>query len=95
MEVEVRHLRALVALADHGTHAAAAAALHLTQPTLSRTVGSLNTSTVGVWPESLCIRTEITHDQPRRPPGHRRRADPLRDRYRPAGLAVVPDRVHR
>jgi DNA-binding transcriptional LysR family regulator len=41
MDVEVRHLRALVALADHGTHTAAAAALHLTQPTLSRTVRQL------------------------------------------------------
>lgn len=37
----MRHLRALVALADHGTYTAAAAALHLTQPTLSRTVRQL------------------------------------------------------
>lgn len=41
MDVEVRHLRAMVALADHGTHTAAAAALGVTQPTLSRTVRQL------------------------------------------------------
>lgn len=41
MDIEVRHLRAMVALADHGTHTAAAAALHVTQPTLTRTVRQL------------------------------------------------------
>ncbi|ORJ57816.1 LysR family transcriptional regulator [Mycobacterium simiae] len=41
MDVEARHLRALVAIADHGTHTAAAAALRLSQPTLTRTVRQL------------------------------------------------------
>jgi DNA-binding transcriptional LysR family regulator len=41
VDIEVRHLRAIVALADHGTHTAAAAALHVTQPTLTRTVRQL------------------------------------------------------
>jgi LysR family transcriptional regulator, benzoate and cis,cis-muconate-responsive activator of ben and cat genes len=41
MDIEVRHLSAMVALADHGTHTAAAAALHVTQPTLTRTVRQL------------------------------------------------------
>jgi DNA-binding transcriptional LysR family regulator len=41
MDIEARHLRALVAIADHGTHTAAAAALHLSQPTLTRTVRQL------------------------------------------------------
>ncbi|HEX7825293.1 MAG TPA: LysR family transcriptional regulator [Mycobacterium sp.] len=41
MDIEVRHLRAMVALADHGTHTAAAAALHMTQPSLTRTVRQL------------------------------------------------------
>ena len=41
MNIAVRHLRALVALADHGTHTAAAAALGVTQPTLTRTVRQL------------------------------------------------------
>jgi DNA-binding transcriptional LysR family regulator len=39
--VELRHLRALVALASCGTHTAAAESLYVTQPTLSRTVRQL------------------------------------------------------
>ncbi len=52
----VRHLRALVALADHGA-----------APLPPRTVGSLNTSTVGVWPESLRIerRSRMTNHEDR------------------------------
>lgn len=41
MEVELRHLRALVALADCGTHTAAAAELRVSQPTLTRSVRQL------------------------------------------------------
>ncbi|GAA2053077.1 LysR family transcriptional regulator [Williamsia deligens] len=41
MEPEVRHLRAIVALADHGTFTAAAAALTVSQPALTRTVQHL------------------------------------------------------
>jgi LysR family transcriptional regulator, benzoate and cis,cis-muconate-responsive activator of ben and cat genes len=41
MEVGVRHLRAIVAIADDGTHTAEAATLHLAQPTLTRTAHEL------------------------------------------------------
>ena len=41
MTVELRHLRALVAIADEGSVTRAAARLHLTQPALSRTLAQL------------------------------------------------------
>lgn len=41
MDVELRHLRALVALADSNTFTTAAALLGTTQPTLSRTINQL------------------------------------------------------
>ena len=41
MDVELRHLRALIAVVDEGTFTAAAAALHTTQASVSRTIGSL------------------------------------------------------
>lgn len=41
MNVEVRHLRALAAIGDEGTISAAAAALRLSQPALSRTLDQL------------------------------------------------------
>ncbi|MEU6130709.1 LysR family transcriptional regulator [Saccharopolyspora sp. NPDC047091] len=41
MNVELRHLRALAAIGDAGTITGAAAALHVTQPALSRTLGQL------------------------------------------------------
>ncbi|MFF3497129.1 LysR family transcriptional regulator [Streptomyces sp. NPDC002795] len=41
MDVELRHLRALVALADSNTFTTAAAVLGTTQPTLSRTINQL------------------------------------------------------
>ena len=41
MELELRHLRALIALADCGTHTAAAAELRVSQPTLTRSVRQL------------------------------------------------------
>ncbi|MCX5205459.1 LysR family transcriptional regulator [Streptomyces sp. NBC_00237] len=45
MDVELRHLRALAAIADAGTVTAAAAELHMTQPALSRTLAQLETRT--------------------------------------------------
>lgn len=41
MDVELRHLKALAAIADAGTVTAAAARLHMTQPALSRTLAQL------------------------------------------------------
>ncbi|MCK5751618.1 MAG: LysR family transcriptional regulator, partial [Mycobacterium sp.] len=41
MEPDVRHLRAIVALADEGTFTAAAASLAVSQPALTRTVQHL------------------------------------------------------
>ncbi len=47
MNVELRHLRALAAIGDEGTITDAAAALHIGQPALSRTLQQLE-SRVGV-----------------------------------------------
>ncbi|MER5209741.1 LysR family transcriptional regulator [Streptomyces sp. NPDC002838] len=47
MNVELRHLRALVAIGDEGTITGAAAVLHISQPALSRTLEQLE-SRVGV-----------------------------------------------
>ncbi|MDQ8707137.1 LysR substrate-binding domain-containing protein [Streptomyces sp. LHD-70] len=47
MNVELRHLRALAAIGDEGTITDAAAALHISQPALSRTLKQLE-SRVGV-----------------------------------------------
>ncbi|MFI0901249.1 LysR family transcriptional regulator [Streptomyces sp. NPDC020983] len=47
MDVEVRHLKALAAIAEAGTVTAAAARLHMTQPALSRTLAQLE-ARVGV-----------------------------------------------
>lgn len=41
MDVEVRHLRALVAVAEAGSFSGACARLHITQPALSRTIAQL------------------------------------------------------
>lgn len=41
MDIELRHLRAFVAVADERSFTYAAAALHITQPALSRTVAQL------------------------------------------------------
>ncbi|WP_280415501.1 LysR family transcriptional regulator [Nocardia carnea] len=41
MELQVRHLAAFVALCEEGTYTGAAARLHLTQPSLTRTVQDL------------------------------------------------------
>ncbi|MBO0853672.1 MAG: LysR family transcriptional regulator [Nocardia sp.] len=45
MDFDIRHLRAITALADQGSHTAAARALHISQPTLTRTVRQLETIT--------------------------------------------------
>lgn len=47
MDVELRHLKALTAIAEAGTVTAAAVDLHMTQPALSRTLAQLETR-VGV-----------------------------------------------
>ncbi|MFI6598635.1 LysR family transcriptional regulator [Nonomuraea sp. NPDC050536] len=47
MNVDLRHLRALAAIGDEGTITGAAAALHISQPALSRTLEQLE-SRVGV-----------------------------------------------
>ncbi|MCQ8774416.1 LysR family transcriptional regulator [Streptomyces telluris] len=47
MDVELRHLKALAAIAEAGTVTAAAALLHMTQPALSRTLAQLE-ARVGV-----------------------------------------------
>jgi LysR family transcriptional regulator, benzoate and cis,cis-muconate-responsive activator of ben and cat genes len=39
--VELRHLRAFVAVAQHGSVSGAAGRLHLTQPSLSEQIGAL------------------------------------------------------
>ncbi|WP_058856341.1 LysR family transcriptional regulator [Nocardia jinanensis] len=41
MDLQVRHLAAFVALCEEGTYTRAATRLHLTQPSLSRTVQDL------------------------------------------------------
>ncbi|MBF6247812.1 LysR family transcriptional regulator, partial [Nocardia elegans] len=41
MDLQVRHLAAFVALCDTGTYTRAAARLHLTQPSLTRTIQDL------------------------------------------------------
>jgi DNA-binding transcriptional LysR family regulator len=43
MSIELRHLRAFVAIGEHGTITAAASVLHTGQPTLSRTLRQLET----------------------------------------------------
>jgi DNA-binding transcriptional LysR family regulator len=43
MAVELRHLRALIAIAERGTISRAATTLHLSQPAVSRTLGQLET----------------------------------------------------
>ena len=41
MSLELHHLRQVIALAEHGSFVRAAAALHLSQPALSRSIGQL------------------------------------------------------
>jgi DNA-binding transcriptional LysR family regulator len=42
--IELRQLRQLLALAEHGNFSRAAEALHITQPALSRSIQSLEAS---------------------------------------------------
>ena len=45
MSLELHHLRQVIALAEHGSFVRAAAALHLSQPALSRSIGQLEQRT--------------------------------------------------
>ncbi|WP_262107004.1 LysR family transcriptional regulator [Arthrobacter sp. Marseille-P9274] len=58
MDVEVRHLRAFVAVADEESFTYAASVLHLTQPALTRTIQQLE-ATLGV---KLVARTSRTFE---------------------------------
>ena len=62
MNVELRHLRALVAVADSKTFTEAAASLGLTQPTLSRTIAQLEQVVERRLVERTTRQTTLTED---------------------------------
>ncbi|MFI6638726.1 LysR substrate-binding domain-containing protein [Streptomyces sp. NPDC050504] len=71
MDVELRHLKALTAIADAGTVTAAAAVLHMTQPALSRTLAQLE-ARVGVRLVDRSSRHLVLTDEGRTLLGHGR-----------------------
>ncbi|QFU90220.1 LysR family transcriptional regulator [Amycolatopsis sp. YIM 10] len=60
MDVELRHLRALAAIGDHGTITGAALALRLSQPALSRTLAQLERRVGAVLVERTTRSLELT-----------------------------------
>jgi DNA-binding transcriptional LysR family regulator len=73
MDVEVRHLRALLAVVDTGTFTGAAAALHTSQASISRTVAALERA-LGARVLHRTTREVSLTDAGARVVGHARRA---------------------
>ncbi|MFG1795065.1 LysR family transcriptional regulator [Nocardia sp. NPDC049149] len=62
MDIELRHLRAYVALCEEGSYTKAAASLHLSQPALTRTIQQLERIVEGRLIERTSRRFDLTDD---------------------------------